>query len=169
MPTTATAQTNGLFHEGGLNAGLNAAASLSHLDHVTANGDVGGLAHPHRGSTGSALLDGDSRAMQLAMELALLQGNSSASNGFDLSPNGSSHHNGHSSNYNPSDNPLLHPFGINPNSIASCNGVGGSLEDLKQRRSQNMTECVPVPTSEHVAEIVGRQGKKSTFPHLVKF
>jgi hypothetical protein len=27
------------------------------------------------------------------------------------------------------------------------------------RKSQNMTECVPVPTSEHVAEIVGRQGK----------
>jgi hypothetical protein len=27
------------------------------------------------------------------------------------------------------------------------------------RKSQNMTECVPVPTSEHVAEIFGRQGK----------
>ena len=32
------------------------------------------------------------------------------------------------------------------------------LEELKTRKSQNMTECVPVPTSEHVAEIVGRQG-----------
>lgn len=30
----------------------------------------------------------------------------------------------------------------------------------KARKSQNMTECVPVPTSEHVAEIVGRQGCK---------
>jgi hypothetical protein len=49
------------------------------------------------------------------------------------------------------------------------NGFGGSLEDLNNmqgpncsglaRKSQNMTECVPVPTSEHVAEIVGRQGK----------
>ncbi|CAF0785076.1 unnamed protein product [Didymodactylos carnosus] len=28
------------------------------------------------------------------------------------------------------------------------------------RKSQNMTECVPVPSSEHVAEIVGRQGCK---------
>ena len=28
------------------------------------------------------------------------------------------------------------------------------------KKSQNMTECVPVPSSEHVAEIVGRQGKK---------
>jgi len=34
------------------------------------------------------------------------------------------------------------------------------LEELKTRKSQNMTECVPVPTSEHVAEIVGRQGCK---------
>ncbi|EFX83467.1 hypothetical protein DAPPUDRAFT_47975, partial [Daphnia pulex] len=28
------------------------------------------------------------------------------------------------------------------------------------KKSQNMTECVPVPSSEHVAEIVGRQGCK---------
>merc|ERR1712223_645864 len=53
----------------------------------------------------------------------------------------------------------------------SANGFGGSLEDLNKmmgnnasgllaRKSQNMTECVPVPTSEHVAEIVGRQGCK---------
>ena len=34
-----------------------------------------------------------------------------------------------------------------------------TLEELKTRKSQNMTECVPVPTSEHVAEIVGRQGE----------
>lgn len=48
-------------------------------------------------------------------------------------------------------------------------GVGGHhshhhtlahLEELKNRKSQNMTECVPVPSSEHVAEIVGRQGCK---------
>ena len=39
------------------------------------------------------------------------------------------------------------------NSGSNCSGLA--------RKSQNMTECVPVPTSEHVAEIVGRQGKKS--------
>uniref|UniRef100_F7B369 RNA-binding protein MEX3B n=1 Tax=Ciona intestinalis TaxID=7719 RepID=F7B369_CIOIN len=33
-------------------------------------------------------------------------------------------------------------------------------EITKNKRSQNMTECVPVPSSEHVAEIVGRQGCK---------
>ena len=49
-------------------------------------------------------------------------------------------------------------------SSGATNGFrAGSMEDLKlppQRKSQNMTECVPVPTSEHVAEIVGRQGKE---------
>ena len=44
----------------------------------------------------------------------------------------------------------------------SC-GLGSlsasQLEQQKQKQSQNMTECVPVPTSEHVAEIVGRQGE----------
>lgn len=34
-----------------------------------------------------------------------------------------------------------------------------SLDD-RAKKSQNMTECVPVPSSEHVAEIVGRQGCK---------
>ncbi|XP_034670454.1 RNA-binding protein MEX3B isoform X1 [Drosophila subobscura] len=33
------------------------------------------------------------------------------------------------------------------------------VED-RSKKSQNMTECVPVPSSEHVAEIVGRQGCK---------
>jgi RNA-binding protein MEX3 len=32
--------------------------------------------------------------------------------------------------------------------------------DSLGKKSQNMTECVPVPSSEHVAEIVGRQGCK---------
>ncbi|XP_057695886.1 RNA-binding protein MEX3B [Corythoichthys intestinalis] len=32
--------------------------------------------------------------------------------------------------------------------------------DEPRKRSVNMTECVPVPSSEHVAEIVGRQGCK---------
>ncbi|CAG07743.1 unnamed protein product [Tetraodon nigroviridis] len=33
-----------------------------------------------------------------------------------------------------------------------------------RKRSVNMTECVPVPSSEHVAEIVGRQGKRRRLP-----
>ena len=31
-------------------------------------------------------------------------------------------------------------------------------EAQRLKRGANMTECVPVPSSEHVAEIVGRQG-----------
>lgn len=36
--------------------------------------------------------------------------------------------------------------------------VAASADD-RSKKSQNMTECVPVPSSEHVAEIVGRQGE----------
>lgn len=35
--------------------------------------------------------------------------------------------------------------------------------DLRMKKSMNMTECVPVPSSEHVAEIVGRQGENFLF------
>uniref|UniRef100_A0A1I8M5Y4 K Homology domain-containing protein n=1 Tax=Musca domestica TaxID=7370 RepID=A0A1I8M5Y4_MUSDO len=34
------------------------------------------------------------------------------------------------------------------------------VNEERSKKSQNMTECVPVPSSEHVAEIVGRQGCK---------
>ncbi|XP_003741165.1 RNA-binding protein MEX3B [Galendromus occidentalis] len=59
----------------------------------------------------------------------------------------------------------LHSFG--QTQISPCNGGGsGGSTDLvvvdgrTQKKSQNTTECVPVPSSEHVAEIVGRQGCK---------
>ncbi|XP_014750319.1 PREDICTED: RNA-binding E3 ubiquitin-protein ligase MEX3C [Sturnus vulgaris] len=38
--------------------------------------------------------------------------------------------------------------------------TSGEQAALVRRKSVNTTECVPVPTSEHVAEIVGRQGCK---------
>ena len=34
------------------------------------------------------------------------------------------------------------------------------------KRSQNMTEGIPVPSSEHVAEIVGRNRKTLTFRYV---
>ena len=38
------------------------------------------------------------------------------------------------------------------------------FDDLSSRKqSANTTECVPVPSSEHVAEIVGRQGEQKLF------
>ncbi|XP_037971641.2 RNA-binding protein MEX3B [Plutella xylostella] len=48
----------------------------------------------------------------------------------------------------PPQNPLGSPLGFAP------------PPDDRAKKSQNMTECVPVPSSEHVAEIVGRQGCK---------
>ena len=37
--------------------------------------------------------------------------------------------------------------------------TSNAFDDIRNKKSMNMTECVPVPISEHVAEIVGRQGK----------
>ncbi|KAJ3593420.1 hypothetical protein NHX12_005755, partial [Muraenolepis orangiensis] len=46
-------------------------------------------------------------------------------------------------------------------SLLGLDNDDGSLYDNEPRKkSVNMTECVPVPSSEHVAEIVGRQGCK---------
>ncbi|XP_020608118.1 RNA-binding protein MEX3B-like [Orbicella faveolata] len=38
--------------------------------------------------------------------------------------------------------------------------TSNAFDDIRNKKSMNMTECVPVPSSEHVAEIVGRQGCK---------
>ncbi len=176
-----------LAHPGG---GLNGAAAAP--GHARPSNGLLSSSGGGGGAPGDDLSNGhaaaaNSRTVQLAMELALLQqggtgGNGSSAFGGDVSPSGGPHshlhpHGGHhhpgltattslgphlpssSSATNP-DNPLLHPYGGVPGgSISACGGAGGSLEDLKTRRSQNMTECVPVPTSEHVAEIVGRQGR----------
>lgn len=54
----------------------------------------------------------------------------------------------------------LSMLGLNESN--STNGEDDSLTNNfgdRNRKSSNMTECVPVPSSEHVAEIVGRQGE----------
>lgn len=43
---------------------------------------------------------------------------------------------------------------------AAAAALNGEQAALLRRKSVNTTECVPVPSSEHVAEIVGRQGCK---------
>jgi hypothetical protein len=50
--------------------------------------------------------------------------------------------------------------GATLNAFTSMLVAAGGLPGVEDRnkKSQNMTECVPVPSSEHVAEIVGRQG-----------
>ena len=111
------------------------------------------------------------RTVALALELALLQGNS---NGIDGNHHQQHHHHHQQHHVSSNGHPQLQHansanFPVHDSSVSGgvgggllLNGFGnsGSLEDLKVgRRSQNMTECVPVPTSEHVAEIVGRQGE----------
>lgn len=77
---------------------------------------------------------GDDRALQLALELSMLGlSDPMVSN---LEP----------------DSPTDLVAFVNP--ITS-----GALDEVRSKKSQNMTECVPVPSSEHVAEIVGRQGR----------
>ncbi|KAI7790519.1 putative RNA-binding protein MEX3D [Triplophysa rosa] len=44
--------------------------------------------------------------------------------------------------------------------MAGSHSILADQSSVLRKRSVNMTECVPVPTSEHVAEIVGRQGCK---------
>lgn len=51
-------------------------------------------------------------------------------------------------------------FMSNDNDILHPNSYDG---EHRSKKSQNTTECVPVPSSEHVAEIVGRQGEFSFF------
>lgn len=70
------------------------------------------------------------------------------------------------------------PSSLSPNGVGGNSGVSSNvglsafssmLPNLEERskKSQNMTECVPVPSSEHVAEIVGRQGKlQITLPRV---
>jgi len=56
--------------------------------------------------------------------------------------------------------------GLNRLGLAATAEPGADLhrhetDDARSRRGANMTECVSVPSSEHVAEIVGRQGRST--------
>lgn len=62
-----------------------------------------------------------------------------------------------------------HNLSVNGTTAASGLAAGPFDDNIRTRRSANMTECVGVPSSEHVAEIVGRQGKRSTFSVFIIF
>lgn len=118
----------------------------------------------------------EQRALQLAFELSML-GLSDTLNGSgnDIGVNVINHHlQQHSSSLDSPNNQinginngcggiLINGNGgnggvsVNSNGISAFSGMLPSMED-RSKKSQNMTECVPVPSSEHVAEIVGRQG-----------
>ncbi|KAF7419143.1 hypothetical protein HZH68_001796 [Vespula germanica] len=78
----------------------------------------------------------EQRALQLAFELSML--------GLEGTPGCP----GSGTTTVPGTNADPDPLQTAPSSV---------FEEARSKKSQNMTECVPVPSSEHVAEIVGRQ------------
>lgn len=101
----------------------------------------------------SHLVESDNRAMALALELTMLRLNDP-----DVSPTGDSL----PDSLNLSSSEPNSPLGILNGSPTGHipNFLHDSAEEMRNKKSANMTECVPVPSSEHVAEIVGRQGCK---------
>ena len=75
----------------------------------------------------------DQRALQLALELSML--------GLNRNEDDTELH-------------AQHQNGLN-----SSPTFDQMDESQRLKKGANMTECVPVPSSEHVAEIVGRQGQ----------
>ncbi|KAJ6218791.1 hypothetical protein RDWZM_004603 [Blomia tropicalis] len=97
------------------------------------------------------------RALELALELSLLGlGNDENVGSLFSSPNGGNRQLTSSAT-------AAAAAATATATTAITNGNGHNFDNdarLATKRSQNTTECVPVPSSEHVAEIVGRQGCK---------
>lgn len=91
----------------------------------------------------------DTRALQVALELSMLY-----INGDQQQPK--------------TDNSMSNNS-MDTSSIIHSYIPNGFPEEPRSKKSQNMTECVPVPSSEHVAEIVGRQGNIITLFDLCSF
>lgn len=125
----------------------------------------------------------DSRAFELAYELSRLRmghhsngesslGSSSNSNENLSSMFGSSslmsashgggfgNHSHHLQILGPNEHHLHHHNNGLHGGFMNTNLDSESARLAAAKRSQNTTECVPVPSSEHVAEIVGRQGRQ---------
>lgn len=64
--------------------------------------------------------------------------------------------------------PPTSSMAILPSDVYGESGFEAEQSLLARRKSVNTTECVAVPSSEHVAEIVGRQGE-SLFTFYVEF
>lgn len=136
-------------------------------------GTIGTTNHHHSNSVGtSGLPFEDQKALRLALELSMLNFEGGAPSALLQH-----HHNNLMTAAANSGNAGL--FNDHQSLLNGLNGLGGGHglgefspafldhagpDDLSRilpgKRSQNMTECVPVPSSEHVAEIVGRQGCK---------
>ncbi|KAJ8354598.1 hypothetical protein SKAU_G00221650 [Synaphobranchus kaupii] len=132
------------------------------------NGGYGGdLAGSGFGSEGLLVPpdeeEDDSRALRVALGQLSLLGLGEAEDGggapttgtLDRSNNNNNHHhNNHTNSVGGGGE-----TGLLPGKSKLCVLYDGSSTETKGRGC-NITECVPVPSSEHVAEIVGRQGCK---------
>lgn len=143
----------------------------------------------NNGSSGSQHLE-DRRAFELALELSLLglgaDSNNNNNNGCGNNLSGMNHssliggggggHLDQQHHHHPNSSianlgaALMGPH--HQNMLQNPHHQNSSIHPLNPfesesrigaKRSQNTTECVPVPSSEHVAEIVGRQGKQKNF------
>lgn len=126
------------------------------------------LSPPSSPNTGSSDSDhshpmGDQRALEkLALELSMLDLPHTSSNDGMTHSNAdlaSALMNMQQQQHSPADGLVA---GSTLNAFTSMLGfspVSGGHFDDHSKKSQNMTECVNVPSSEHVAEIVGRQGE----------
>lgn len=87
----------------------------------------------------------DTRALQVALELSMLY----MSSDQRQQPK--------------ADNSMSNNSMDTSSSLVQSYIPNGYPDEPRNKKSQNMTECVPVPSSEHVAEIVGRQGNINNY------
>ena len=102
------------------------------------------VGQPNGGGSTNASLE-EQRALQLAFELSMLGLEQGSNNGNCVNNGGSGVGGGVGVGVGDADGMQQTPSSV--------------FEEARSKKSQNMTECVPVPSSEHVAEIVGRQGE----------
>jgi len=125
--------------------------------------------HSGGGARPSSGFQAPTAAHQLAIDLAKLASNLNMGGAVtEASCNGAAAMSSSSSSAggNASSSPVLSRAGVVSTTAGGGVVANGILSDMSAaavaagggRKSANMTECVPVPSSEHVAEIVGRQG-----------
>ncbi|XP_048476244.1 RNA-binding protein MEX3B-like [Rhincodon typus] len=102
------------------------------------------------------MLEDEQRALQLALDQLSMLGLSEEQEQAELLADGEEEENVNNNNNNTSAGSGHHRHQHHRESYLAALYEGGEAK----RKSCNTTECVPVPSSEHVAEIVGRQGCK---------
>lgn len=154
--------------------------SMHHSQHSTNCSSGNTNCSVSSSNSGASLIDEDQRALQLALELSML-GLTDNTAALQLAASVADHQHHHQQqqlhhqqqqhlHHQQQQRELreqqqihqqqqqIHHHNQANNSLNSPSDLYSSPSDMLPKKSQNMTECVPVPSSEHVAEIVGRQG-----------